>query len=116
MGVNFMVMVNTKVTLKGRLLLRLKQVGLTQADLAREMSINPQNISHWLERQSIPSNHLVKICELLKCSIRWLLIGDDVSPDDFALSSRLIRYIQSGRLTEKDIESLWPIIERLAAT
>lgn len=79
-----MLMENRRTTLKARFMLALKRVDLTQADVAREMGINPQNITHWLNRESIPAAKLFRLCEVLQCSAQWLLSGREDMPGETA--------------------------------
>lgn len=86
--INLLVMTKMKTTLKARFLLALKRVELTQADVAREMGISPQNITHWLKRGSVPARQLFRLCEILNCSPQWLLTGEE-KPNSSAMRGKI---------------------------
>ena len=61
-----------------RIKLRLNELGMKQADLAKKDVANKSTISMWLNGNSIPSNErLVKLANALKVSTTWLLSGEE---------------------------------------
>lgn len=92
--VNFVLMEKHRATMRARLLLALKRVDLKQADLAREMGVSPQNITHWMNRESVPSAKLFELCEILHCTPEWLLSGREDPPPDTSL---MVKYRSAGQ-------------------
>jgi len=63
-----------------RLDLALKQKGISQAEFARKMSTEPQNVNLWKVRGGIPRAHFIKACDVLDVDPAWLSEGTSKSP------------------------------------
>lgn len=72
---NFVFMNEGKSSLETRLRDRLEKTGISQADLARTMGIDPPNITNWMKRGSIPAKPLLEVSRILGCRPDWLLNG-----------------------------------------
>lgn len=54
-----------------------KQKGMTQEELAEQMSVSRQTVSKWESDQSFPeTDNLIALCDLFGCSMDALLRGD----------------------------------------
>jgi phage repressor protein C with HTH and peptisase S24 domain len=72
---NFVFMSGVKANLETRLRERLEKTGISQAELARTMGIDPPNITNWMKRGSIPAKPLLEVSRILGCRPDWLLNG-----------------------------------------
>jgi transcriptional regulator with XRE-family HTH domain len=63
-----------------RLNLALKQKGISQAEFARKMSTEPQNVNLWKVRGGIPRAHFIKACDVLDVDPAWLSEGTSKPP------------------------------------
>lgn len=54
---------------------QLAKLGMTQAEFARILGVEPQNVNQWKARGGISRNYFIKACDLLKCSPQWLADG-----------------------------------------
>jgi SOS-response transcriptional repressor LexA len=60
---------------------RRKELGLSQADLARAVGVSRGSVNKWEKGDiSIKSNNLPPLAKALKCDVNWLLNGQE-SPD-----------------------------------
>ena len=62
-------------TLKERIKMRLDALGMTKAEFARRLGVEPQYINNWEARDSLPKDRSVQAGEILKCSAFWLTFG-----------------------------------------
>ena len=119
--INYLFMFYDLNTVSGRFEWRLKNTGLIQADLARILNINPQRITHWIRRNSIPKGKLFDVCKVLNCRPVWLEKGElPIDPLtyhlDFTQSPAIMclaNAIDKGELAEEDAEALVVIAERM---
>lgn len=66
-----------------RILLRLKELGLKQADLCRETNLSTTAISQYCTEKRIPdTSSLYKISKVLHTSAEWLLTGENATIED----------------------------------
>jgi transcriptional regulator with XRE-family HTH domain len=66
-----------------RILTRLKQLGLKQADLCRDTGLSTTAISQYCTDKRIPDTaSLYKIAVALKTPMEWLLTGDNLTNED----------------------------------
>lgn len=43
----------------------LKELNMTQSDLARKMNVHQQSINQWIRKRNLPSNyHIYQLCEI----------------------------------------------------
>lgn len=55
-----------------------KNLGLTQAELAKEVNVDQSTIVRWEAGGSIPQEKMVKLRGLFGCDLDWLLgVSDD---------------------------------------
>ena len=47
-------------------------LGMTQADLAKEMQVDPRTIRHWEEKDVVPSHAVIKLAKYFGCTTDWL--------------------------------------------
>jgi len=50
-----------------------EKIGLNKADLARMLSVKPNALQGWFERESVPSKYLYQLADALKVNPRYLL-------------------------------------------
>jgi len=62
-------------TFKQRLDFALKKRGLSQAEFARLINVEPQNITHWITRNGISRRKLFEASSALKVNPEWLSEG-----------------------------------------
>jgi len=62
-------------TFRQRFETALKQKGITQAEFARKMGTEPQNVNQWKTRGGIPRDHFIKACNVLGVNPAWLSEG-----------------------------------------
>lgn len=62
-------------TLKERIKMRLDALGMTKAEFARRLGVEPQYINNWEARDSLPKDRSVQAGDILKCSAFWLTFG-----------------------------------------
>jgi len=96
-----------------RLINKMAEYGVSQADLCRKTGLATSMISHYCTGQRVPSVQVVaKIAKALNTSIDYLAAGDNCtniqdSPDGFSVAEKTQPY-KSGhkRETEKDDKTL----------
>lgn len=55
-----------------------KNLGLTQAELAKEVDVDQSTVVRWEAGGSIPQEKMVKMRSLFGCDLDWLLgVSDD---------------------------------------
>lgn len=55
-----------------------KNLGLTQAELAKEVDVDQSTVVRWEAGGSIPQEKMVKMLSLFGCDLDWLLgVSDD---------------------------------------
>jgi len=82
-------------TLRERLKTRLRDVRLTQRELADRIGIeNQQNITHWMKSGTIPAERLFDVARTLGCNPEWLLTGRGSEDASSALT------VDAGALTK----------------
>lgn len=55
-----------------------KNLGLTQAELAKEVDVDQSTVVRWEAGGSIPQEKMVKLRSLFGCDLDWLLgVSDD---------------------------------------
>ncbi len=84
---------------------------LTQNQLANSLQISAQAISKWERGENAPDiTMLVPLTRILKCSIEWILEGDETLRDTFeatVLNTSIRDFAQmSSRLTVKEV-AVW---------
>lgn len=68
-------------TVGGRLLLLLKRMRISQAELARRLEIPPQMVTKWVkDRVGISEDYLRKIAEMGGVTVAWLRYGEEARP------------------------------------
>lgn len=65
-------------TLGARIKRAIKDAGITQADLARIMSVNPQAVSGWIRNNRISKTRMAELAGVLKVDIGWLIKGGEL--------------------------------------
>ena len=71
-----------------RLLTRRKELGLSQADLARAVGVSRASVNHWEKgNPAIKGENLIPLAKVLKCDINWLLNGQGSSAPEPKKSS-----------------------------
>ena len=66
-----------------RIISRLKELGLKQADLCRESGISSNAISQYCTGKRVPDTAaLLKIASVLKTSMEWILTGKDTTSEN----------------------------------
>lgn len=74
-------MTNDLNTIAKRIRLRLIVLDINQTKLADKLGLSVQMVSQWALGRSVPrTRHLEKLCEVLHCSIYWLLTGQEQPP------------------------------------
>lgn len=63
-------------SLKDRFESRLEALGFTKASVAQQLGMSPQGVSNWVARDTIPSDWLFALSDLLLCNPRWLATGE----------------------------------------
>jgi transcriptional regulator with XRE-family HTH domain len=64
-------------TFSKRLALALGEAGLSQADLARSVDVNPSTVNHWCSGKRCPKpDDTKRIAATLGVRAAWLLLGD----------------------------------------
>lgn len=103
-------------TVKDRLELRLQAVGSSKANFARKIGAEPQNITHWQNRNQIPVSWLYKAARFLKCDAEWLATGHgdpELSPQEGVREVVVHAY---DIRTWKEQEELDPTVEVLVSS
>lgn len=71
-GINNVFMANIMTRLLGRL----RELDVSEAEFAREINESIQTFHNWKKRGSIPASKIVKVAKAAKVSADWLLSGD----------------------------------------
>lgn len=58
-----------------RLLGRLRELGLSEAEFARAIGESGQAVHNWKKRESIPNDKLAKVAKAVDVTVDWLLTG-----------------------------------------
>lgn len=103
-------------SLADRVAERLKEVGITPADLARAVKVKPPSISGWLsgDTKTIKGENLLRAAQALKCSPNWLATGigpktsDETGSQEYGVREETVSYI-----TDKLVEEGTEILKRL---
>lgn len=82
--------------LKGRLALRLEQVGMKRAELARLLGESEKNLQNWITGSTaVPASFLVRYMSVVPVSAEWLLTGQgDPNPPDPSTAERAFEGIR----------------------
>lgn len=65
------------MTIGDRIKRRIKELGITRADVMRHTGATKGSISQWCNDRSVPrGEYLVPLCEVLKCNLSYLLYGE----------------------------------------
>ena len=93
-------------TFGDRLDQRMKELGITPAELARMTRVSRANIHHWRKRgQGAKGANLIRLCRALRTNPRWLLdgVGDPDDHEDTAIPVNrvpLVSWVQAGEAAE----------------
>ncbi len=63
-------------TISDRIRIALRQKGMTQAFLAKKISVSPQAVGKWFKTNSVSKENISKIGNTLNVSVDWLLNGE----------------------------------------
>lgn len=71
-----------KVGFAERLLLKTEELGLSPADLAKDLGIKRQTVDHWFQGRSVPrAKRMVSLADRLDVSVSWLKRGVSILRD-----------------------------------
>ncbi|PTA90383.1 hypothetical protein C9415_22520 [Kluyvera sp. Nf5] len=60
------------------------ELHMTQKTLASAVDVSMAAVSLWEKGESIPSSSRIEaLASALKCSVKWLLVGEEMSTDEF---------------------------------
>lgn len=66
-----------------KLLERLRDIGLSQAEFARSIGESGQVVQNWKKRESIPNDKIAKVAKAIGVTTDWLLNQDDELPEQY---------------------------------
>lgn len=55
----------------------INEIGLTKAELARELNISNQRLNNWIKREKIPGDALPLVSKVIGKSLNWIYSGID---------------------------------------
>ena len=88
-----------------RMLKRMKDLGLNQADVAKLAKVSRGNVNHWTQGQGANGDNLIRLAIALRTTPAWLVEGKGPEESDEILelgTSRvpLISWVQAGEAVE----------------
>lgn len=87
----------------------LKERNLNRGALAEAIGINPQNISAWSVRGTVPAGDIcLKVAEFLNVSAVWLITGKD---DKMSNEEKKLLTIYQ-KLSPQQKDTIWTLLEK----
>src|SRR3954463_16020158 len=102
-------------SLADRVRTRLKDLGMTPADLARAVKVKPPSVSAWLhgDTKTIKGENLLRAAQALQCLPQWLATGIGPKTEPSGNVAHLVREETPAYLTDKLVEEGTEILRRL---
>ena len=93
-----------------RIISRLKELGLKQADLCRESGISSNAISQYCTGKRVPdTTALLKIATVLKTSMEWILTGDSTTNENTTNESMICDGVPLSEV-ESDLVAMFRLL------
>ena len=87
----------------------LKERKSNRVELAEAIGINPQNISAWSVRGTVPAGDIcIKIADILHVSVKWLITGKEEGLSNE--ENRLLSIYKE--LTPQQKDTIWTLLEK----
>lgn len=91
---------------------RLDQLGLNWSALGERIDVTNQKLYYW-RRNGVPKKYLTAVCEVLNCSIDWLLTGRS-EMDKAAQMKDDKEFLANLAKTNKLSTSEWHLLRQMA--
>ena len=92
-----------------RILLTMKNLGLTQKEFARLLGVTQPAVSNYLKGRIPPGPVLLRIAQIGSVSLEWLLVGD--KEKELRVAEQKTHYTLGDRIAQK-IDRLSPDLQK----